>query len=351
MPRTHRFLAVALSLPLIGFSASGCSSQTTRETEFGVLVCKLSIGCANKGVQEQTYAPGSTTFFAPFIRDFYVFDTKMQNLEMVTDPTRGDRKERDDLQFKTNDGNDISMDVTVAWQIDPKRCPDILMNVGTSTEAVKDKLVRPMARTLVRDVLNELDSESVYNSDKRFEKAEKAKTVLTDALSPYGITIVQVILGEHRFNPEYEKVIHDRKLAEQKAQQLKSEADAAAQEAIRNLETARGEVASTIAQADGELAQAKLTADAQYYQQEQDAQAIVAERAAKAQAIAKRNEALKGVGGRAMVKLRIAEALAGKPIILIPGGAGSAMGVNRLDLNKLLDSAILQSETATEKGN
>ena len=36
--------------------------------------------------------------------------------------------------------------------------------------------------------------------------------------------------------------------------------------------------------------------------------------------IAKRNEALRGSGGRAMVKLKVAEAIEGKSILLIPGG-------------------------------
>jgi len=328
---------------LLVLMLAGCTSHSTGETEVGVLVCKIGLGCADgKGVQRSLYPPGSTNFFAPFIRDFYTFDTKMQNLEMVA-KRGGDREERDDLQFKTTDGNDISMDVTVAWTIDPKRAPDLLSNVGTSTAEVKEKLVRPMARTLVRDVLNELDSESIYNSDKRFEKAERARTVLTEALAPHGVLISQVILHEHRFAPEYERVIHDRKLAEQHAQQLKSESEAAAQEALRNLETARGKVASDIAQAEGALQQAKLTADAEYFQQQQNADAILAERTAKAKAIAKRNEALRGSGGRAMVKLRVAEALDGKSIVLIPGG-GNGVGLHKLDVNKLVESSAIQSE-------
>jgi regulator of protease activity HflC (stomatin/prohibitin superfamily) len=322
--------------------ASGCVSHTTGETEVGVLVCKVGLGCEHKGVQSELYAPGSTNFFPPFIRDFYTFDTKVQNLEMIA-AARGDRSERDDLRFKTTDGNDISMDVTVAWTIDPKKAPYLLENVGTSTGEVKERLVRPTARTLVRDVLNELDSESVYNSDKRFEKAERAHQVLSAALQPYGVLVSQVILHEHRFAPEYERVIHDRKLAEQRAQQLRSEAEAAQQEALRNLESARGKVAAEIAAATGALEQAKLGADAELYQQQQNSDAIVAERSAHAKAIAKRNEALRGAGGRAMVKLRVAEALEGKSIVLVPGGA-NGVGVNKLDVNKLVESAALQPE-------
>lgn len=330
-------------LCLLGCAAlltGGCVSRSTGETEVGVLVCKLSPGCEDgKGVQTQVYPPGSTNFFAPFIRDFYRFDTKVQNLEMISASTKGDRAGADDLQFKTTDGNDISMDVTVVWQIDSKLAPQLLLTVGKSTNEVKEKLVRPMARTVVRDILNELTAEAVYNADKRFEKAENAKLLLERTLAPYGVVITQVILHEHRFHPEYEKIIHERKLAEQQAEQLKSETEAAAQEAIRNLETARGKVASEIEQARGALDQQKLAADAQLFQQDQNAQAIISERQANAAAITARNRALAGAGGRAMVKLAVAGALKGKKIVLIPGGAGG-VAVNRLDINKLVDSLI-----------
>jgi hypothetical protein len=160
------------------------------------------------------------------------------------------------------------------------------------------------------------------------------------------VLVSQVILHEHRFNPEYEKVIHDRKLAEQRAQQLKSESEAAAQEAVRNLESARGKVAADIAAAEGQLQQAQLAADAELFQQQQNSEAILTERTAKAKAIQKRNEALRGSGGRAMVKLRIAEALEGKSIVLVPGGA-NGIGLNKLDVNKLVESSALQSEVSS----
>jgi regulator of protease activity HflC (stomatin/prohibitin superfamily) len=328
---------------LLGLSA--CVTGHTGETEVGVLVCKIALGCESKGVQQTIYPPGSTSFFAPFIRDFHTFDTKIQNLEMVAKAKAGDREGVDDLRFKTTDGNDIEMDVTVVWQIDPPKAPHVLQNVGSSTHDVKERLVRPMARTVVRDVLNELDSESVYNADKRFQKAQAARQLLSERLGKYGVMVSQVILHEHRFNPAYEKIIHDRKLAEQRAAQLRSTAEAAQQEALANLESAKGTVSSKIAEAQGRLAQARLAADAQFVAASQNAEAIKAERAARAQAITKRNEALRGAGGRAIVKLKIAEALAGKHIILIPSGGPSGVGINKLDVN-----ALIRQATADEAG-
>ena len=116
--KASRHVLGLATLAALAGAASGCVSHSTGETEVGVLVCKIGLGCAHKGVQEQLYPPGSTNVFAPFIRDFYTFDTKVQNLEMTASSKNGDRATRDDLQFKTTDGNDIAMDVTVAWTID-----------------------------------------------------------------------------------------------------------------------------------------------------------------------------------------------------------------------------------------
>jgi regulator of protease activity HflC (stomatin/prohibitin superfamily) len=329
---------------------AGCASHKVGGTQVGVLVCKIALGCESKGVQNEIYPPGSTNFFAPFVRDFYTFDKGTQTLEMTATPEKGDRHGADDLQFKTNDGNDVYMDVTVQWHIDPEKAPLILQTVGTSTQEVKEKLVRPMARTLVRDVMNELTSESIYNADKRFEKSKEAEKILGEALGPYGVVISQVRILDYRFNPDYQQIIHNRKLAEAQAEQLKSDAEAAEQEAKRNLETARGTAAAAIAKAQGELAQAKLRADSQLYQQQQNAEAILTERTNNALAIAKRSEALKGAGGRAQVKIKVAEALSGKSIILVPSGSGTGVSLNKLDVNQLVESVLArESGVADDK--
>ena len=332
-------------LLLAALGAAGCAAHKTRANEVGVLVCKIALGCEGKGVQTITYPPGSTNFFAPFIRDFYTFDTSVQPLAMTASAEGGDRKVKDDLQFKTIDGNDVYMDVTIQWAIDATKAPELLENIGTSTEEVKERLVRPMARTLIRDVMNELTSESIYNADKRTQKAQEAERVLNEVLGPHGIRVTQVNVGAYRFNAEYQQIIQNRKLAEAQAEQLKSETQSAEEEAKRNLETARGKVASAIAAAQGELNQVKLGADAAYYKQQQNAEAILTEQTNAAAAVAQQGEALKGSGGRAQVKLKIAEALTGKSIVLIPGGGGTGVSLNKLDVNQLVQSILAQEAT------
>ena len=324
---------------------AGCTFHSTDSTEVGVLTRKIGV-FGKAGVQQETYPPGATYTFPAFITDWHVYNVALQNLSMVQSKTEGDRAERDDIEFKTHDGNDITVDVTVAWRVDTAKTPWILEHVGGSTPEVKENLVRPTCRSIVRDVLNTMTSEEFYVSDKRFQKAEEARDKVSKVLGPEGVIVERVILGEHHFHPDYEKVIHDKKLAEQTAERMVSEGHAAQQEALRNLETAKGQVNQKIATARGALDQVKLHADADYYRSQREAEAILAERKARAKGVEKTNQAMSGAGGRTLVKLRVAEALAGKQIVFLPGG-GKAGGLQTMNLNDLLARyAISEQEAA-----
>ena len=156
-------------------------------------------------------------FFPPVITDWNVFDTAIQNLEMTRERNTGDRPVDDSLRFKTIDGNDISVNVNVAWRIMPNKASYLLRFVGSNTYEISEALVRPVSRSIIRDVLNELASEGYYNADIRFAKAEEAKVILNGYLNGEGVQIEQVLLGEHQFTEAYQQVIREMKVAEQEA--------------------------------------------------------------------------------------------------------------------------------------
>lgn len=337
-----RALLALAALALVSLNP-GCTAYSTDSTEVGVRTKKM----LGAGVDPHVYPPGATYFFAPFLSDWATFDIKLQNLEMTSTSNRGDRQGEDALEFKTTDGNDIRVNVTVAWRIEPEKASHLLQMVGRSTSEIKEKLVRPACRTYVRDILNELHSEEFYVSEKRFQKAQKALEKLRTELGPEGIVVEQMLLGEHIFNAEYQKVIQDRKLAEQNAERLKSEAQAAEAEALRNLEKAKGDVQAQVAKSKGEAEQIRIAADRDFYEKEREAKAILAEATARAKSIEKQNKAMAGVGGRTAVKLRIADALQGKPIMIVPAGNGAAL--QKLDLNRMLESIVAQESTRSSR--
>ncbi len=319
---------------VLALATAACVPHSTDSTEVGIRVAKLGLW-EPMGVVPDPYPPGTTNFFPPIINDWYVYDVALQNLVMTAESGVGARQGDDALRFKTVDGNDISVNVTVAWKIDPRRAAYIVQFVGPDTRAVEEKLVRPVSRTVIRDVLNELKSEQYYDADVRFAKAEEAANLLNLVLNPEGVQVTQVLLGEHRFNDRYEAIIRDKKVAEQNAARLESETEAAREQKRRELEEAKGQVSRAIEQARGEAEKRKIAADAIYFERQRQAEAILAEQKAKAKGIAEKARALSGSGGRAMVKLKVAEALKGKPIIFVPTGG---MDLRTTDMNQLLQT-------------
>lgn len=323
------------------FGAFLFSPHTTGPTEVGVRTVKWSL-FGKKGVEDHVYQPGATYFFPAVINDWHVFDTRLQNIEMTFDPKRGDRRRRDDLLFKTIDGNDISLDVIISYRLDPQKAPYIVQHVAISDFELKDNIVRTIVRSRSRDIFGELKTEEFYTSDKREEKAESVKTSLNAMLNPYGVIVERVSTKDYRFNPAYQKAIEDKKVAEQVAEQNKAATKAAGEEYLKKLEDAKGEVNKMVAEADGRFRQAQIEADAYYEQQRRIASAIEAEGVAEAKGITELNKALAGSGGEVMVKMKIAEALEGKKIVLLPI-SGSGMDIKTTDVNKLLTMYGLRS--------
>jgi regulator of protease activity HflC (stomatin/prohibitin superfamily) len=330
-----------IALILAMFTVAGCVPHTTGETEVGVRTRKLAF-IGSKGVEDRAYAPGATYFFLPFINDWDVFDTKLQNLEMTFSQVRGDRKSRDDLVLKTIDGNDISLDVIIAYRIDANKAPHILQYVARDDATLRDKIVRTVARSKPRDIFGELKTEAFYVADAREAQSGKAREALQKILGPMGIVVEKVLTNDYRFNPAYQKAIEDKKVADQQVEKNKSAQHAATEEYKRKLEEARGEVNKMVADADGQYLKDKIEADVYQEQQQLLAKAIQAEGIAEATGIQEMNNALAGSGGEAIVKLRIAEAIQGKRIILLPVSEGG-MNLKTTDINRLIETLGVKS--------
>jgi len=333
-----RAILAALSLYALG----GCAVHQTGANEVGVSVNLLT------GLSPEVSPPGGTYFLFPLINDWYTFSTQAQTLTMVADEGAGDRAGKDDLEFKTRDGNDVGMDVTILYRVQPDMAPYILTSVATDDASLKERIVRPMARSIVRDVLNELSSEDVY-SNKKFEAAERARVVLDRAFQQYGLRCDNVILNDHRFHDRYQSAINDRKVYDQKANTARSAAENVKREWEAKLESTKGEVEQRIATENGKAQQAMLEADAYYVSRQKESEAILAEKQASSEGIRKMNEALAGAGGRVMVKRKIAEKLKGKRIVVLPGGGSGDVGVQKLDVNELIKMYAASAAISSSK--
>lgn len=325
MNALHRLSLLTGGLLLAG-TLAGCTPHTTEATEVGVKFNKITSSV-------EIMDPGANYFFPPVVNDWKKYDISLRNLTMTAQTDSGDRQGKDDLRFKTRDGNDIETDITVRWRIDPRQVGRIWKVVAPNTDEVQSRLVRPQARAYVRDVLNRLNSEDFYNPTLRFAAANDATKLLGDHLRPYGVIVEQVIIGNFLFKPEYQRLINARKEAEKTAEKLEAEILATREANQANLQSKVAELTEQLTHAQGDFEQTKRNADAYLIQRQQEAQAILAEKTAQAEGIRKERTALNSSAGDAYVNLQLIDALQKKEIRQIPKlPSGNVI----IDGNKLL---------------
>ncbi len=303
--------ALLALVALAGAPTAGCTPHHTGPTEVGVVFNKMTRSMERK-------APGATYFFTPFVNDWKTYDVSQRSLVMNADTSSGDRRQKDDLRFKTRDGNDIDTDVTVRWRIDPLQVGHVWRNVAPSSDEVEHNLVRPLARAYVRDVLNRLDSEEFYNPRLRFAAANDATALLAQSLQPYGVIVESVLLGDFSFKAEYQKLINQRKEAEKQAEKLEAQILATQASNQSNLQTKVAGLTQELTAAQGGFEQAKRESDAYVVKRQQEAQATLAERNATGEGIRRERAALNSSAGDAYVNLQLIEALQKKEIRQIP---------------------------------
>ena len=312
--------------------------HSTGTTEVGVRTTKIGI-IDKKGVHPNEYAPGSAHFFSSALNDWHKFDTKLVNLNMRLG--KGENPETSDnyLRFKTSDGNDIGLDITFAYRIDPKKAPFILEYVAQSDEELREKVVETVCRSRPRDLFGELDTESFYTATKRNAASERAKIALNEVLNPLGVIVEKVDSGNYHFlNDEYAQAIKDKKLFDGEFPEVVAKQKSQVQINANLFNEAQLIVNQTKEKADGLYRQEVLAADGRYQKQSQLAEAVVVEGNNQAESIKAARKAMMSAGGRTLVQMQIAESLAGKPIYMIPSsGDGSGnLAVTTFNLNDYL---------------
>ncbi|MCG3193566.1 MAG: hypothetical protein DIJKHBIC_02820 [Thermoanaerobaculia bacterium] len=311
-----------LSVPVL----TGC--RATNSTEVGV---KTSlIGIFGKRGTQTVYAPGSVYMVLPFINAWTTLPTSQQNLMMNANPAEGDRAVPDDITFKTKDGNNIYIDVNVMFRVDPQNAGFIVSNVGNSIVEIKERIVRPISRSVIRDVFNEISSEEYYQVSIKNKMAAKAKDELGETLKPYGILVDMLQVQQHRFDPAYQAAINAQKQAEADRQKLVEQQKNMEVQKQSELEAKRAIWNQRLEEARGEAGRARNAADGYYQVKINEAKAILARAQAESEGIRKEAEALGKMGGDAFVKMQVAKQLAQKKILIVPGTNVSTMNVNDL---------------------
>ncbi|MGE0084881.1 MAG: SPFH domain-containing protein [Desulfococcaceae bacterium] len=333
-----------------------------------------------RGILEETLPPGMY-YVNPFEYEIIAFDTREQRYEMTQVAAGGDTAGDDAIRFLSDDGFQIQFDLTVLYQIKAENAPLIVATVGRDVDAVRDKKIRPSARSFARIIgsknkgeefihglTREKFQENLHKAVK--EKCEESNVIIHQTLvrhfdvpAELRTPITQKVIAlklEDQYKQEQNTQKANAELSRQKQlvvfESEKVKAETIKIQAIIAAEQKRDEAEILMAQkkfeAEGDAAKKKIDADAVLYAARKGAEGIEARLMAEAKGQKAMVEAWSGSGAQYIVASRLAEVMQGAKLLpletLFGGGGGKGDGngpiryhntmdlLNFFNLNKLL---------------
>lgn len=185
-----------LKITLIIFTMfSLISCATVRQGEVGV---KRTFG----KYSDKTYTEG-LRFFNPLTSRIEKISTRTENLELV-------------LQIPSKEGLNIRSEVSILYNIQSKKAPYILRNIGKRYE---DNVILPVFRSAVADVSARFYAKDMHTGERSTIETE-IKEHMDKTLSGKGINIEAVLLKSITLPTSLSNAIEAKLEAEQQAQRM-----------------------------------------------------------------------------------------------------------------------------------
>ena len=216
---------------------------------------------APKGYREQPLQPG-LRWVIPFAENVRFYSISRQTYTMSVAANEGDMQGDDSIRARTRDGQEVNIDASVIYSIDPNKI--IQMHIEWQ-DRYQDAVVRPLARGIIRDMASQYGIEEIVSS-KRAEMVQKINDELSTKLGENNLMLVDFILRDIHFTEQYAAAVEAKQIAEQNALQAEYVVQQKKQEAEQARQTAQG-------QADAVVIQAKGAAEARLLQAAAEAQA------------------------------------------------------------------------------
>jgi regulator of protease activity HflC (stomatin/prohibitin superfamily) len=178
-------------------------------------------------------------------------------------PVEGAIQGDDSIAARTADGQEIFVDASVIFAIDPAEVVQVHIDWQ---DRYPVELVRPQVRGIIRDQVSRYGVEEVV-STRRLEMTDGVRAALAERLTENGLILVDFILRNITFSPEYAASVEQKQIAEQQAQQAAFVVEQRRQEAEQARQVAQG-------QADAAVIAAEGRAEARLIEAEAEAQAL-----------------------------------------------------------------------------
>ena len=238
-------VGVAIALVFLAMSAGVVEIQPN---EVGVVFNVLSGKLSDTPLQ-----PG-LHIVLPGIQEVTIYSTAQQEYTVSGTPYEGAVRGDDAIVALTKDGQQISMDVTLIYSIDPAK-------VNIVHKRWQDRyvtaLIRPTLRSETRAALTNFSVEEIYAGD-RTVLVSTIEENIRKKIEPEGFQLSSVMIRNITFSQEYVNSIERKQVAQQEALEAEFRVQQRKQEAEQARELARGEADAARIRAEGEAEALRL---------------------------------------------------------------------------------------------
>lgn len=197
-------------------------------------------------------------WIVPYFENVVRYSISNQTYTMVAKSTEGTVKGDDSVSARTADGQQVYFDASVIYAVNPDKVVKLHIQWQGRFE---DEFVRPRARSLIYNRAAQYTVEEIYGS-KRTELQQVIQDEIRQDFDAQGLTLVQFLLRNISFSPEYATAVEQKQIAQQNAERAKFLVQQQEQEAARVRVEAQGFRDAAITRAEGESKALQLVADA-----------------------------------------------------------------------------------------
>jgi len=209
------------------------------------------------GYLEQPLTPG-LRWIIPGERPV-IYPISRQTYTMSAAQGEGQRVESDSIRARTNDGQEVFVDASIIYAIDPTKVINLHINWQNR---YAEELVRPLARGIIRDAASQYGIAEIV-STKRGELEEILTSTMAAKLAENDLLLVDFVLRDLHFSEEYAAAVEQKQIAEQQALQAEFVVQTKKQEAEQARQTAQGQADAAVIAAQGDAQARVLQAEAE----------------------------------------------------------------------------------------
>lgn len=219
-----------LKMAGVVFLLLGIVSASVRQIDAGTIGVQSVFGKVSPQVLEN-----GLNLINP-LAEVAIFDTKTQNYTMSAVTNEGEVKGDDAIRVLSADGLEVVIDLTVLYKIMPEKAPTIFKGIGSD---YKDKIVRPITRTRIRDNAVYYDAVALY-SKRRDEFQSRIYQTIDNDFKRRGLILEQLLIRNINLPESVKRTIESKINAEQDAQKMQFVLQKEKQEAERKRVEAKG---------------------------------------------------------------------------------------------------------------